>query len=201
MTSHPTLPGRLVDASGFGDETAAWPVVGTRDILTSGYASVRQDTITTPTDESVGRLVVQPQGAVAVVAVDDAERVLLVRQYRHPVRARLVELPAGTLDVEGEPRLQAARRELAEEADLAAAEWTPLLSLTMTPGYSTERLWIFLARRLNPVDQADRFTREHEEAGIEQFWIGLDDALRAVGEGRITDAKTVAALYAYAAAR
>ena len=131
-----------------------------------------------------------------MLALDDADRVLLVEQYRHPVRHRMLEIPAGTLDVEGEDALAAAVRELAEEADLAADEWDQELRLFATPGYSSEQWTVFRASGLHPVPHAERTDRVAEEADMQQWWLPFDAAVDAVLDGRITDGMTVAALLA-----
>ncbi|WP_022916557.1 NUDIX hydrolase [Ruania albidiflava] len=140
-------------------------------------------------------------GAVAVVALDDAGRVALVRQYRHPVRAYLWEVPAGLLDVPGEPLLAAAQRELAEEADLHAATWHTLVDFCTTPGGSDERIRIFLARDLTAVPEADRFAREAEELEMPLSWVDLDEAHAAVLAGQIHNPSAVAGILAAHAAR
>lgn len=117
-------------------------------------------------------------GAVAVLAMDDDGRVLLIRQYRHPVRMADLELPAGLLDVDAEPPLAAAQRELAEEVDLVAGRWDLLSEFMASPGGSNEVLRVFLARDLAPTDTV--FERTEEEAGIERIWVELDDAVEAV---------------------
>lgn len=195
MTSHPSLPGLLAPAA-LADSDQAWPVARTSAIHDSAYLSVRSDTIVDADGGEHPRIVVTPHGAVAVVALDDEGRVLLVEQYRHPVGRRLLELPAGTLDVEGEEPLAAAGRELAEEADVVASTWAPLLTLSMTPGYSTEQIEVFVASGLSAVPEDERTAREAEEADMAQWWVPLDDAVAACLDGRIADAKTVAALLA-----
>ncbi len=131
-------------------------------------------------------------GAVAVAAVDDADRLVMVRQYRHPVGRVLWELPAGLIDVEGEELPAAAARELAEEADLAAARWQVMIDLFSSPGFTTEVVRIYLARDLTEVPEADRHTRQHEEAGITVHRVPLDEAVAMVFAGEITNASAVA---------
>lgn len=193
--SHPSLPG-LLAAEGIADSDETWPVAGSERAYESPYVSVTVDTIVDPTGDQHSRAVVRPHGAVAVVAIDDADRLLLVEQYRHPTGRRLLELPAGTLDVPGEEPLEAASRELAEEADVVAERWSEVLHLQMTPGYSTERIRVFVATGLGAVAEADRTEREAEEAHMAQWWLPFADAVDAVLEGRIADAKTVAAILA-----
>lgn len=196
MTSHPSLPGDVVDGSQLRDRPASWPVVAKENKYASAYLRVCLDTIETPTGDRVDRVVVKPHGAVGVVALDDEGRVLLVEQYRHAVQGRLLELPAGTLDVEGEPSVDAARRELREEADLHADSWSALVALYASPGYSSERWEVFVATGLSPVADDDRFEREAEEAEIRQLWVPLDEAVEAVLDGRIGDSMTVAGVLA-----
>lgn len=147
----------------------------------------------------VTREYVQHPGAVGCVALDEQERVLLIRQYRHPVRLEDWELPAGLLDVEGEPPWQAAQRELAEEADYAAQQWHVLADWQNSPGGSSENWRCFLARDLHPV--TTDFERRGEEAGIVVRWVSLDEAVDAVLSGRLHNACTVAGVLAAYAAR
>jgi 8-oxo-dGTP pyrophosphatase MutT (NUDIX family) len=200
MSDHPTLPGRLA-AAGVTDSDHSWPVARSETIYDSPYIALRSDTIVDPAGDEHVRAVVKPHGAVAVVALDDDDRLLLVEQYRHAAGRRLQEPPAGTLDVEGEGSMDAAKRELAEEADVVGATWTTLLRLAMTPGHSSERIEVFVATGLSAVADADRTTREAEEADMAQWWIPFADAVDAALEGRISDAKTVAAILAVQVSR
>ena len=117
-------------------------------------------------------------GAVAVLAIDDEDRVCLIRQYRHPIRAREWELPAGLLDEAAESPLAAAKRELAEEVDLEASDWAVLSDFHTSPGGSNEALRIYLARGLTAT--ATVFARTDEESELEQHWVPLDDIVSAV---------------------
>lgn len=203
MSPHPSLPGRLAgpDLADAPDD-GGWRVVASREVYGSDYLTVRVDSISDDTGPSShDRAVVATSDAVAVLAVDDDGRILLVSQYRHPLRGRLIELPAGKLDVEGEARVDAARRELAEEADIEARTWRELFTLSSTPGFSDERLTIFRASGLSTVASDERYERQAEEAGMQQFWLTLDAAADAVRSGRISDAKTVAAIWAEVADR
>lgn len=134
-------------------------------------------------DGEIVRQYVDHTGAVAILALDDDGRVLLIQQYRHPIRHRDWELPAGLLDVEGEEPLAAARRELAEEADLVAAHWEPLVSSWTTPGGNDEIIHIFLATGISSADTPH--DREDEEADIRVEWVPLADAVDAVLDGRL----------------
>lgn len=136
-------------------------------------------------------------GAVAVLALDETGRVLLINQYRHPIGARDWELPAGLLDVVGEEPLAAAQRELAEEADLVAADWQELISIDTSPGGSDERIVVFLARGVTAAPEV--FARTEEEAELVLRWEPLDAVVEAALAGRIHNSiLLVAALAAHA---
>ena len=113
----------------------------------------------------------------------------------------LWEIPAGLLDEAGEDFVDAAARELAEEADLTARQWHVLVDLFLSPGSSSEALRVYLARGVGDVPEADRHTRTHEEAEIELKWVDLDDAVSAALEGRIHSPSAVAAVLAARVAR
>ena len=147
------------------------------------------------------REVVEHPGAVAIVALDDDGRVVLVRQYRHPVGHELDELPAGLLDVDGEPALVGAQRELHEEAALRADRWDVLTDFYTSPGMSTEAIRVYLARDLHDVGEHERFDGEHEEATMTVERRPLDDAVADVFTGRINNGIAVAGLLAAARAR
>jgi ADP-ribose pyrophosphatase len=127
--------------------------------------------------------------------------VLLIRQYRHPVRMDLWELPAGLLDEPGEDPAMAAARELAEEADLEAADYRVLVDYLPSPGGSDEAHRVYLARDLRPVPPDRRHVRTEEEADIVTAWVPLDDAVRAVLTGRVHNVGAVAGILAASAAR
>lgn len=145
-------------------------------------------------------VVVHP-GAVAVLALDIHDQVLLVHQYRHPVGRLLWELPAGLRDINGEPPLATAQRELAEESGWRADSWMTLADCFTSPGMSSERIRIYLARGVTEIPPAERdFTRVHEEASIEVAWVPLDDAAGAVLSGDIhNQTAAVGILAAYTA--
>ncbi|MFB7890573.1 NUDIX domain-containing protein [Microbacterium sp. NPDC056044] len=143
---------------------------------------VRSDTVAYGDGQIVRQYVDHP-GAAAVVAVDDEGRVLLIQQYRHPIRHRDWEIPAGLLDMAGETPLETARRELAEEVDLVASSWEPLVSIFTTPGGNDEIVHLFLARGLTPASEVH--AREDEEADIRLEWLPLADAVAGVLAGRL----------------
>ncbi|WBU38851.1 NUDIX domain-containing protein [Homoserinibacter sp. YIM 151385] len=159
---------------------------------------IRRDRFRFGGNELVREYVEHP-GAVAVLPMDEQGRVLLINQYRHPVRSREWELPAGLLDVEGEPPLEAARRELAEEVDLEAADWSELVRFATSPGGSDEVLHVFLARGLR--DAPDTFARAEEEAEIVTRWVPLEEAVAAVLDGRLANSILIIAVLAAHARR
>ena len=157
--------------------------------------NVRSDTFRYNDHDTVRQYVDHP-GAAAIVAVDDDERVLLIQQYRHPLRLRDWEVPAGLLDVDGETPLETAQRELAEEADLDADSWEPLVSIFTTPGGNDEIVHLYLARGLSARREA--FARDAEEADIRIEWVPLADVVAGVLAGRLRNG--ILALGALAAA-
>ena len=163
--------------------------------------TVSSDRVTMSGGGTAIRDVVENKGAVGVVALDDVDRVVLIRQYRHPVRQRLWEVPAGLRDVTGEDLLVTARRELAEETDYTAARFDLLVDLQTSPGFSNEVIRMFLARELTPVPEHERHERREEEADLEIAWFDLDEAVAMILRGEITNSSTVAALLAAHRAR
>jgi 8-oxo-dGDP phosphatase len=144
---------------------------------------------------------IEHPGAVAVLPMNDAGEVLLIKQYRHPVGMELWEIPAGLLDVVGEDFVAGAARELAEEADLVAAEWNVLADFFNSPGSSSEAIRIYLARELSDVPGHELHVRTDEEAEIELHWTPLEDAVASVLEGRLHNPSAVVGILAAAAAR
>ena len=192
------LPGsRWEPGEPLSDAPERWAVAQSRNEYDGGFIAVRTDTVIGPDGTQFDRTVVEHKDAVGVLALDDENRVLLLSQYRHAVGHRLLELPAGLCDVDDEPPLQTAARELVEEASVAAASWSLLLEMFPSPGFCDERWWVYLARDLSPADATD-FVREHEEADMQAIWVPLGEAVRAVHERRITDALAVAAILAVA---
>ena len=163
--------------------------------------SVYTDTVTMADGGTVERDVTESKGAVGVVAIDDVGRVVLIKQYRHPVHRKLWELPAGLRDVHGEDAVVTAGRELAEETDLRAGRFDLLIDLHTSPGFTNELIRLFLARDLSPVPQDQRHERTDEEADIEIAWCDLDEAVAMVLRGEITNAAAVGGLLAAARAR
>jgi ADP-ribose pyrophosphatase len=195
-----------------GDRYAPRPVVGSEvihegmvfDVVAERVALSGDGTAPSPHEEPadvVRREFVRHPGAVAVIALDDEDQVLLLSQYRHPVRRELWEPPAGLLDVAGEDARDAAARELAEEADLTAARWDVLADYFTSPGASDEAIRMFLARDLAPVPDSDRYTREDEERDMVAEWVPLDEAVTLVLSGALHNPSAVVGVLAAAAAR
>jgi ADP-ribose pyrophosphatase len=179
------------------DEHIALPIVSSDVVFEGAIWDVRRETFDYNGDQ-ITREFVDHTGAVAVLAIDDEDRILLIKQYRHPIRSREWEIPAGLLDVADENPLDAAKRELAEEVDLAAASWNVLSDYVTTPGGNNEAIRVYLARELR---DTDAFAREDEEADIEKRWVPLDEALDAVVARRIQNPSLVVAVYAASVAR
>ena len=163
--------------------------------------SLRRDTVTMPGGGDSVREVVHHPGAVAVLALDDADDVVLLRQYRHPVGGYLWELPAGLRDADGEPPLETAKRELAEEVQLAAGRWSLLTTHLSSPGFCDEQVLIYLAEELSDAERPDGFTVEHEELDMEVRRVPLADAVQRVFDGSIRNAAAVIGLLAAAQQR
>jgi 8-oxo-dGDP phosphatase len=183
------------------DVPLAWPVETSTVLARGKITSYVQDQVRTPDGELILREYLKHPGAVGVIALDDHDRVALVRQYRHPVRHRLIEPPAGLLDVHGEDYLQSIKRELAEEVGLAAQRWAVLVDLFTTPGILGESLRIYLARDLTDVDHPDGYVREGEEAHMDTVWASLDDLVEAVLDGRLHNPTVVSGVLAAWTAR
>lgn len=189
-----TLSAPSVSAGELCDRSDPRPVTRTAVLLQGQVWDVRRDTVELGEAGAVERDYVEHPGAVAVVALrEDRGRpeIVVVQQYRHPVRALEWELPAGLLDVEGEPLQQAAARELGEETDLVAGTWHTLSEYVSSPGGTSERLVVFLARDLSDVPEADRHVRGGEEHGMPVRWVDLQVAVDAVLAGRVRNAAAV----------
>ncbi|MGR2754014.1 NUDIX domain-containing protein [Agromyces arachidis] len=182
------------------DEYVDLPLLERTTVFDGRIWDVRRDAFAYGDDAlRIEREYVDHPGAVAVLVLDEDDRVLLIKQYRHPVRARDWEIPAGLLDQPDEPALEAARRELAEEADLVASDWSVLVDYFTTPGGSSEAIRIFLARGVGDADEA--FDREHEEADMEVRWVPLDACVDAVLGRRLGNPSLAIGVLAAAAAR
>lgn len=143
---------------------------------------------------SLTREFVKHTGAVAVIALDDQQRVLMIRQYRHPVREYLWEIPAGLLDIPGEPKIEAAKRELLEESGYVAAEWSHLLDFATTPGGNDEIISIYLAQSLEL--RGHDLTLEGEEVDLLVEWVPLREAIQSALKSEIKSPSAVVGILA-----
>lgn len=150
--------------------------------------TVNVERVALPNGETADYEIIHHPGGAAVVAIDDQQRVCLVRQFRPAAAGWVWELPAGRLDL-GEPPASTARRELAEEAGCEATQWRELGTILSSPGVFDERIHLFEARGLSHVA-----TRHERHEVLEVHWIPLQDALARALEGGIADAKTIAGL-------
>ncbi|MFG3323076.1 NUDIX domain-containing protein [Streptomyces sp. NPDC048171] len=164
------------------DTPEEWEVRGTATPFRGKKTSVRTDDVVMPDGSVVTRDYQVHPGSVAVLALDGEGRVLVIRQYRHPVREKLWEIPAGLLDVPGENPLHAAQRELYEEAHVKAEDWRVLTDVYTTPGGCDEAVRIFLARNLSEAE-GERFEVEDEEADMELARVPVADLVRGVLAG------------------
>ena len=136
-------------------------------------------------------------GAVAVLVLDDDGRALLIQQYRHPIRSRDWEIPAGLLDIEDEDPLVAAQRELAEEVDIIASDWSPLVTFHSSPGGSNELIRVYLARGISATTSS--YDRTEEEADIVVRWVPLVEVIAGVLAGKLRNSiLAIAVLAAHA---
>lgn len=183
------------------DSAAEKPVTRSVDRFAGRIWSVRSDEVDFGGDVRAERDVLLHPGAVAVIALDDLDRVLLIRQYRHPVAMHLFEPPAGLLDHAGEPPQDTAARELAEEAGYAADRWDVLVDLLNSPGGSSEAIRVYLARGLSPLPDGRQHTGEAEEAHLPRAWVPLDEARDLVLTGAIGSPSAVVGVLAAVSAR
>ncbi|MFI0514662.1 8-oxo-dGTP pyrophosphatase MutT (NUDIX family) [Streptomyces canus] len=182
------------------DTPEEWEIRATKTPFVGNKTSVRTDEVVMPDGSVVGRDYQVHPGSVAVLALDDEDRVLLIRQYRHPVRQKLWEIPAGLLDVPGENPLHAAQRELYEEAHVKAEDWRVLTDVYTSPGGCDEAIRIFLARGLSEAD-GKRFEVEHEEIDLEYARVPVDELVRGVLAGELHNNCLVVGVLSLVAAR
>ncbi len=174
------------EASWLTDATQDWPVASSERLSEGRIVSVRRDQVIMPDGATAGREVIEHPGAVGIVALDENAQVLLIRQYRHPAGRLLWEIPAGLRDVAGEPPLVTARRELLEEAGYLAADWQVLADFFTSPGITSERLRVYLARGLTRVPDAEReYVPDHEEAHLTVEWAPLDVVVSRILAGNL----------------
>jgi 8-oxo-dGDP phosphatase len=178
-----------------------YAVRATHERFTGHVFDIVTDDVEMPDGDVAARDYMRHVGAVAAVALDDNDRIVLVRQYRHPVRAHLWELPAGLIDIPGEDLAHAAARELAEEVDLVADRWQLITDAHTSPGCSNEVIRLFLARGLSEVASDARHHRAHEEAEMTWQFVPLDEAVAMVFRGEISNSTAVIGVLAAARLR
>ncbi|MEY8577810.1 NUDIX hydrolase [Corynebacteriaceae bacterium 6-324] len=169
-------------------------VLSSELLLDAPIVAVRQDKLAMPNDQVAFREVIEHMGAVAVVAVNENNEIAMVNQYRHSVKRRLWEIPAGLLDVKDESEILGAQRELVEEAGLEATEWSVLTDLVTSPGFCEESARVFLAQGLTTVERPEAFG--DEEADMDFAWVDLDDAVAKILNGEINNSIAVAGILA-----
>lgn len=169
-------------------------VLSSQLLFDAPIIAVRKDELAMPNEQVAYRDVVEHMGAVAVAAVNDAGEIAMVHQYRHAVKRRLWELPAGLLDVKNESELAGAQRELVEEAGLKAAQWSVLADIVTSPGFCEETARVYLAQDLTEVERPEAFG--DEEADMDFAWIKLDEAVAKVLAGEINNSIAVTGIFA-----
>ena len=177
----------------------SWPVAASEDHFKNWLISVRSDKVQMPDGQQAARTVISHIGAVSVLALDSDDRVLMIRQYRHPVGRQLWEIPAGLRDVSGEALVDTARRELIEETGHTAREWHSLIDSYASPGITSERIRIFLARGVTAAESD--YERRDEEKFLRTAWVPLAEAVQSALAGNLHNGATIQGLLAAHIAR
>ena len=174
-----------------------FPVASSETLHVGKVVALRLDQVMMPEGGTAAREVIEHPGAVAVVPLDDEQRVVLIHQYRHALGRRLWELPAGLLDAAGEDPVETARRELTEEVGLTASDWSVLVDVAGSPGFIDETVRVYLASGLTDVARpAGPAGPDDEEADLEVHRVPLADAVRSVLAGEIINSSTAAGILA-----
>lgn len=157
-------------------------------VYRSKIIDVRYDNVEIPTGKKSMRIVVEHSGGVVVVAQKSPETVLMVKQYRYPIKETVLELPAGKLE-KGEDPFLAAQRELEEETGYKSNNWQSLGYINTTPGFCNEKLYLYYAKDLE-------FVGEHPDDGeiIQCFEYEISEIFNKIKSGEINDAKTICGL-------
>jgi ADP-ribose pyrophosphatase len=159
--------------------------ISSKELIRTPILWVTMDRAIDPDGFEIKRAIVQHRGSAVMMAVDEGERILLVRQYRLPARRYLWELPAGRMD-EGETPLQAAKRELAEETGYRARTWKKLAEFYPSPGFLAEKMTIYMATGLTEGEQTPM-----EDERIQTRWFSADEIDRMIERGKVLDGKTM----------
>lgn len=178
------------------DVAGSHRVTQRRERMVGAKWTVVTDHVVLDAETTVERDIVVHPGAVGIVALDDGDRAVILRQYRHPVAAHLWEIPAGLLDEPGESPWSTAQRELVEEAGLVATEWHTLIDLYSSPGMSSETVRVFVARGLSDVPPADRPMPTDEERDLVVARVELSELVGQVMSGHVHNSLAVAAVLA-----
>jgi ADP-ribose pyrophosphatase len=166
-------------------------IISSREVFKSKLFHVVDEVAHDPDGFEIHRSIVRHPGSAVMMAVDDNNRILLVKQFRLPAEQYLWELPAGRLDP-GESALEAAKRELREETGYQAQNWAQLAEFWASPGYVAEKMHVFLATRLTEGKKEPM-----EDERIEVGWFSVEDVGRMIRQGQIIDAKTMIGYFMY----
>jgi 8-oxo-dGDP phosphatase len=172
----------------------SWFETTDEEVVYDGFSTVVRETVRTPAGEEMVREVVRHDSAVAVVPVLDDGRIVLLRQYRQPLRRYVLEIPAGKMDVDGESAEEVAHRELVEEIGHDARELHHLVTFQNSSGWTTEETHVYLGLGVHPAEVPEGFTPKEEEADMEVVPFTAEDAIELARDGQLTDAKTLVGL-------
>lgn len=199
MTAVPVpTPGSLADPYA-GRPPHDFAVRSHETLYEGAIMALRRDDVVMPGGRVAGREKIEHYGAVAVAALDDADRLVMIYQYRPAIGRRLWEMPAGLLDDPAEAPVDAARRELVEEVGVEADEWSTLVDVIGCPGFADESVRVFLARGLRDVERPDG--GDDEEADLLVRRVPLDDLVAGAMSGAVVNGPCVAGVFAAAAVR
>lgn len=159
--------------------------IASKEIFKGKIINLRVDTVKLPNGKEATREVVEHPGAVAVVALNEKNELVMIHQFRAPINEVIIEIPAGKLE-KGEDPLVCAKRELEEETGYQAASWKQMFTFYTTPGFSDEKMYLYMAKDLKSLEQS-----LDEDEFVELVYIPVKDALDMARNGKIKDAKTI----------
>jgi len=194
----PTTPESLCDPHD-GHPPHDFAVVSDETLYEGAIFALRRDDVRMPGGRIAGREKIEHYGAVAIAALDDEERLVMIYQYRPAIGRRIWEMPAGLLDAAGEDPLEAAKRELVEEVGVEADEWSTLVDVVGCPGFADESVRVFLARGLRSVDRPASADDEESDLAIRR--VPLDDLVVGAMSGEVVNGPCIAGVFAAAAVR